>query len=424
MSQPQSISRSKSLPQLRKRRIAFAFDIDGVIHTKGNVHPNARGTIGYLQQRGIPFIFLTNAGLRTEQARAEYIKQMLGLELKTSQFVQVHTPFLDLLPAYADKTVLAIGYRGDHIRDLAHAQGFEHVITPADLTVAYRDHYPRYCHFGHVPISEADRHYARPLPQNPPELRIHAILVYCEPDDPAWANCAFLIIDLLLSRHGRPGTRSELNDTPALPNRGYLQDHPPALHFCNLDPLPTSRDPDSQKLKPGAKPAMVRAMVAANPSHVQKRPYLWSHLKPQHQDLSFQILVEETFSALTGGASTNTLGMGKPFEVTFSYAERRLRKLAHDHDLAMRASDPVSLPREPLQTVYMIGDTADTDILGANTFRSRHGIEWKSVLVETGVYRRGEVPDFPPTAVQRGVGEAVEWALTESGNLEEADLTI
>jgi len=41
------------------------------------------------------------------------------------------------------------------------------------------------------------------------------------------------------------------------------------------------------------------------------------------------------------------------------------------------------------------------------------GIEWKSILVCTGVYEEGTVPRFKPTTIVKDVKAAVEWGLAD-----------
>jgi hypothetical protein len=66
-------------------------------------------------------------------------------------------------------------------------------------------------------------------------------------------------------------------------------------------------------------------------------------------------------------------------------------------------------------TVYITGDNPLSDIQGANSFASRHGTEWKSILVESGVHVAGDEPAHAPDAIVMGIKEAVEWALKDSG---------
>jgi ribonucleotide monophosphatase NagD (HAD superfamily) len=56
--------------------------------------------------------------------------------------------------------------------------------------------------------------------------------------------------------------------------------------------------------------------------------------------------------------------VGKPTEMTYEYAERALLKY-HEQVVGSSAA---------IETVYMIGDNPASDIAGANSFRSLHGL--------------------------------------------------
>ena len=58
----------------------------------------------------------------------------------------------------------------------------------------------------------------------------------------------------------------------------------------------------------------------------------------------------------------------------------------------------------------MIGDNPESDIRGANNYRSDHGSKWHSILVRTGVYSGG-TPAYQPTKIVDDVKHAVDWAL-------------
>ena len=60
-----------------------------------------------------------------------------------------------------------------------------------------------------------------------------------------------------------------------------------------------------------------------------------------------------------------------------------------------------------------IPDNPESDILGANQYKSPTGSQWSSILVRTGVYPGGE-PVHKPTVIVEDVWEAVEWALKDS----------
>lgn len=69
----------------------------------------------------------------------------------------------------------------------------------------------------------------------------------------------------------------------------------------------------------------------------------------------------------------------------------------------------------PLRAIYMIGDNPASDIAGANGANKNSSITWRSVLVESGVYKPGTVPEHAPTTIKANVWEAIDWILSEEG---------
>ena len=65
-------------------------------------------------------------------------------------------------------------------------------------------------------------------------------------------------------------------------------------------------------------------------------------------------------------------------------------------------------------TLTLGTDNPESDILGANSFRSEIGSEWTSILVRSGVYSGGE-PAHKPKDIEDNVWDAVKWALKDSG---------
>lgn len=99
--------------------------IDGVLLRSAKPLPGARKALSYLQTRQIPFILLTNGGGTHEEDRVAHLSELLEVELKTTNFIQSHTPFKQLLHGYEsqaplkDKCVLVIGGAGDNCRQVA-----------------------------------------------------------------------------------------------------------------------------------------------------------------------------------------------------------------------------------------------------------------------------------------------------------------
>lgn len=101
--------------------------------------------------------------------------------------------------------------------------------------------------------------------------------------------------------------------------------------------------------------------------------------------------------------------IGKPHAHTYLYAEKVLTE--YRAEIVGVSSKEVG----PLSRVFMVGDNPESDILGANQFKSPLGTEWTSILVNTGVYVPGTVPTHKPKMNVMNVLEAVKWALNEQG---------
>ncbi len=246
------------------------------------------------------------------------------------------------------------------------------MVTPGDIYAQYPSIWPFSSNF-----VDYYKSFARPLPKpiiagDPSaSLKIHGIFVYNDPRD--WALDAQIILDVLLSSQGIMGTYSSKNNDRSLPNRGFLQDGQPPLYYSNPD--------------------------------------LWwasgYHL-PRLGQGGFREAFEGLWAAVTGGpregARLEKVVMGKPFQKTYEFAERKLLK----HWKAIHhGSEPGSL------TIYMVGDNPESDIRGANTFQSPIGAEWTSILVRSGVYNGGE-PTWKPNVIVDDIWHAVQWALRQS----------
>lgn len=354
---------------------AFAFDIDGVLVRSSTPLPGAHESLKYLQQNRIPFILLTNGGGKSETERVEDLSEKLGVELDVGMFVQSHTPFADMHDYKGqDKTVLVVGGDYDKCQRVAKEHyGFQNVVTPGDIVCAYPDIWP----FSKV-FLDYYKSFAKPLPKpiyHPgarleDSLKIDAIFVYNDPRD--WALDSSIILDLLLSQSGYLGTLSHKNGDQGLANHGYQQDAQPHLYYSNPD--------------------------------------LWwasSYHLPRLGQGGFRESFAGLWNAVTHGVELEKTVIGKPYQPTYEFAERRLRQHRK------RLFGQVGL-NDLLRRVYMVGDNPESDIRGANNYESPHGSSWRSVLVKTGVYQEGTEPSCKPTVTVKGVEEAVRWAVEDA----------
>jgi HAD superfamily hydrolase (TIGR01456 family) len=349
-------------------QVAFAFDIDGVLVNGKSPIPGARDTLIDLQEKGIPFIFLTNSGGVTEKVNLEKLATRLGnITFDETQIVQSHTPFRDLATRYHDKTILVLGGHGDNIREVAKAYGFKDVVTSSDIVALDEHVHP----FPEMTKSHHEQFGRNKQGREP--LKIAAILVWSSPRD--WCLDLQLIVDLLMSSQGIVGTRSGLNGNSTLPNFGYLQDGQPELYFCNPD-FEWSTKHEHPRFAQGAFREALRG--------------LWTYATKEVAELEYHIC-------------------GKPTATTYDYGERALQKYI--------TTNP-TVNGENVRTIYMIGDNPESDIAGANAYKSECGYQWKSILVETGVYRAGAIPTRMPNHTAKDVKAAVEWAISQNSDLQ------
>ncbi|CAI7643426.1 hypothetical protein N7533_006860 [Penicillium manginii] len=362
----------------RVPNFAFAFDIDGVLLRASKPIPGAANSLALLKEQGIPFILLTNGGGKHETERVAEISEKLNVPLDATDIVQSHSPFAELVKgpdaasALENKCILVAGGDGDNCRRVAEQYGFKNVVTPGDIFMADPSVWPFSKNF-----SDHYKTFARPLPKplNSTDLtkglKIDAIFVFNDPRD--WGLDTQVIMDLLLSSQGHVGTLSEKNGRTDLPNHGYQQDGQPHLYFSNPDLWWAAAYPLSRLGQGG-----------------------------------FREALEGVWAATTGGPGKGIelkkTVIGKPYQGTYEFAERQLLR---------NRSKVFGTDLPPLQRVYMVGDNPESDIRGANSYRSGFGSTWESILVRTGVYTGGD-PAWTPKTITDDVQKAVQWALKSS----------
>ena len=239
------------------------------------------------------------------------------------------------------KTVLVVGGEGEKCRQVAEDYGFEDVVTPGDIIKDNKNTTP----FRKLTDEETNNSRAR----NFGEQEIDAIFVFADSRD--WAGDQQIILDLLMSKHGRLGTRSATFDEG------------PPIFFSHND-IVWSTSHDLTRLGMGALRASLEAM----------------------------------YKALTGKVLVST-AFGKPQIGTFQFATRLLQQWRKDtHGI-----------NQPPETVYFVGDTPESDIRGTNEYDESQLSEntWYSILVRTGVFQEGTKPGFTPKATVDNVLEAV-----------------
>ncbi|KAJ0423799.1 HAD-like domain-containing protein [Aspergillus carlsbadensis] len=182
------------------------------------------------------------------------------------------------------------------------------------------------------------------------ELRIEAILVFADSRD--WAGDKQIILDVLRSKNGNLLERSET-----------FEEHLP-VYFSHNDIL-----------------------------------WATSHPEPRLGMGAFRSCLEKVYE-ITTQKQLNPVAFGKPQIKTYEFATRLLQQWREDtHGI-----------NKPPSTVYFVGDTPESDILGTNEFNKRSDSNWFSILVETGVYQAGTIPRHPAKKTCKNVLEAVQFA--------------
>ncbi|MCJ1404009.1 hypothetical protein MMC11_007233 [Xylographa trunciseda] len=338
------ISPTTPPPTTTTDAFAYAFDIDGVLIRGGKPIPEAVEAMKVLNGQNewgikVPYIFVTNGGGKTEEERCLQLSQQLEIEVSPGQFICGHTPMREMAERY--NTVLVVGGEGEKCRLVAEGYGFTDVVTPGDIIKDNQDTTP----FRKLTDDEIKLSRAR----NFSEVEIEAIFVFADSRD--WAGDQQIILDLLMSKNGRLGSRSETFDEG------------PPIFFSHNDVV-WSTSHELTRIGMGALRASLEAM----------------------------------FKAVTGKELITT-AYGKPQIGTFQFATRLLqqwRKDTHGID-------------SPPETVYFVGDTPESDIRGTNEYNDSPLSEntWYSILVRTGVYRKGSQPRFEPKATVDNVLDAV-----------------
>lgn len=332
-------------------KYAYAFDIDGVLIRGGKPIPEAVEAMKVLNgenQYGIkvPYIFVTNGGGKTEQERCVQLSQQLQMEVSPGQFICGHTPMREMAERY--NTILVVGGEGEKCRQVAEGYGFKDVVTPGDIIKDNQDTTP----FRKLTEEEYKHSRAR----NFGETEIEAIFVFADSRD--WASDQQIILDLLMSKNGRLGTRSET-----------FEEGPPVFFSHNDVVWSTSHD-------------LTRIGMGA-----------------------LLVSLEAMFKAVTG-KDLKTTAFGKPQIGTFQFATRLLQQWRRDtHGID-----------SPPDTVYFVGDTPESDIRGTNEFDSCTENSWYSILVRTGVFQEGTKPRFAPKATVDNVLEAVKYGMEREYN--------
>ena len=129
------------------------------------------------------------------------------------------------------------------------------------------------------------------------------------------------------------------------------------------------------------------------------------------------------WNTVTNSAPLHYTLYGKPSQLTFEFAERKLEAYnraqsqspSHEVQPSVRYNDGKG-GEKSLRKVYMIGDNPHSDIRGGNTYSSPRNTVWETLLVRSGVYNDSDgAPAYKPSAIVDDVWDAVKFGLEREG---------
>lgn len=254
-----------------RSRLAFAFDIDGVLLRGKNTLPAAKEALSILDGNNklglkIPFILLTNGGGVSEEERCRKLSSQLGVQIHPDQFIQAHTVLKSVVHKYADMPVLVLGGKGDTLRRVAEGYGFQKVYTTLDILAWNPSIWPFH------ELTQEERASVRPTDFS--KIQFGAIFVFHDPRN--WALDTQIMCDVI---QGIIGGSRETNHIRK----------PVDLVFCNPDVIWQS-DFEAPRMGQG----------------------------------SFRVAFQAVFQSLTG-STYPYIQIGKPTEATYKFAETMLK---------------------------------------------------------------------------------------------------
>ncbi|CAF0787996.1 unnamed protein product [Adineta steineri] len=355
---------------------ACIFDIDGVITKGPNFIKAAKPAIQALIQLKIPVVFLSNTCV-LESEKAKQLSSMLGIIINPDQVVLAQTPICTFTE-YHNKHVLISGQ--GPTEEIGRLLGFKSITTIEKVCKAFPD-LDMVDHMNRAKLSEMIK--TQGLVRDENFRPIDAILLLGEPIN--WESSLQVITDLLLT-----------DGNPAVVPVDKTND-------CNHIPV-----------------------IACNKDLVFKA----AADLPRFGHGAFLTCLETLYKKLSGKELKYKAFTGKPFEISFQYAEIIANKLAFVNG------------QSKIDRIYFIGDNPDVDIVGANIYNdllkqdmncktSTSGYDLiqdsqylsaticESILVCTGVYDPNKhiiddtEPWKIPTTIQGDVLDAVKYVLNK-----------
>ena len=309
---------------------AVLLDIDGVLMKDSVAIPGAGGALASLASRGVPTVFVSNGGGRTEATRAAQLSRVLGVPVSPEQVVLPHTPMRALAAAANEPgtlPVLCVGRTATE--EVAQTLGLQHIALLGDVASARPFLFPQKRY-------SSDRvAAARALePERVAADGVSAVFVLEEPED--WGEALQVIVDVLRCENGRVPLAV---DSAPVPTAGGKQSVP--VYVANPD------------FVYGGEFAFVRYTVGA-----------------------FMRCLSLLYRELVG-SDLECAFYGKPELSTYEWARRAL------------AQQLGTTAHTQLRTIYAVGDNprSDARAAAAADAAAQNGVTWVPVLTRTGCFQ-------------------------------------
>ncbi|KAG5566838.1 hypothetical protein RHGRI_002398 [Rhododendron griersonianum] len=302
----------------------------------------------------VPYVFLTNGGGVPESKRALELEKQLGVNILSSQVIQGHTPFKQLVKRFEKELVIAVG-KGEPAVVMSE-YGFKNVLSIDDYASCF-DNIDPLGHFKKWTTGNVSDQI-NTIRSSVCSQRVQAAFVVSDSID--WSRDIQVLCDILRTG-GLPGSKIA---------------HQPPLYFAS-DDLEYQAVFPSERLGMGA----------------------------------FRIALESIFNRIHPNALEYT-SFGKPNTCVFRNAETVLRELVHSSSNTIQSANDQIGGNHVFRTLYMVGDNPSVDIKGAR----QAGHPWFSILTRTGVFKGKENHDeYPADLVVDTVEEAVDYILRKEG---------
>lgn len=115
-----------------RRRLGFAFDVDGVLMRGKTALPGASSMLQRLKQESVPFAILTNNGGMLEKTRSKQLTDALGVEIRPEQVVLSHSAMRVAAEPFVDMPVLVLGSLA-YMEVAQQELGFKQALTVRQL---------------------------------------------------------------------------------------------------------------------------------------------------------------------------------------------------------------------------------------------------------------------------------------------------